>query len=211
MPSPSLPPWQAWNRKLHIYVGLYFLVFLWLFALSGLLLNHAWRFTEFWSQRQQSTREQAFQPLRASDDLGQARELMSQLNLAGEIEWTRVRPATERFSFRVLRPGRIVDVTADLGRGSATVQEIKLNGWGVVRMLHTFNGKPANATGAERDWPWTRLWSFAMDALAVGLIGLVAGSLILASERRERRVGSVAALGLGLAVSAFFVFGLRWL
>ena len=78
-------------------------------------------------------------------------------------------------------------------------------------MLHTFNGKPANATGAERDWLWTRLWSLAMDALAVGLIVLVTGSLVLASERRERRVGCVATLGLGLAVSAFFVFGLRWL
>lgn len=211
MPSPSLPTWKAWNRKLHLYLGLYFLVFLWLFALSGLLLNHAWRFTEFWSQRQQSTREQVIQPLRASDDLGQAKELMSQLDLAGEIEWTRVRPATERFSFRVVRPGRIVDVTAELGRGSATVQEIRLNGWGVVRMLHTFNGTPASTTGAERDWLLTRLWSFAMDALAVGLIALVAGSLILAYERRERRFGAGIALGLGLAVSGFFVFGLRWL
>ena len=45
----------------------------------------------------------------------------------------------------------------------------------------------------------------------MGLIVLVAGSLVLAYERRERRVGCVAALGLGLAVSAFFVFGLRWL
>ena len=211
MPSPSLPAWKAWNRKLHIYLGLYFLLFLWLFALSGLLLNHAWRFTEFWSQRQQSTREQVIQPLRASDDLGQAKELMSQLNLAGEIEWTRMQPATERFSFRVVRPGRIVDVTADWGRGSATVAEIRLNAWGKLRMLHTFNGQPANPRSAGRDWLWTRLWTLAMDALAVGLIVLVAGSLILAYERRERRVGAALALGLGLAASLFFVFGLRWL
>jgi len=40
---------------------------------------------------------------------------------------------------------------------------------------------------------------------------LVAGSLVLACERRERRVGCVTALGLGLATAAFFVFGLRWL
>ena len=30
---------ETWNRKLHIYVGLYFLTFLWLFSFSGLLLN----------------------------------------------------------------------------------------------------------------------------------------------------------------------------
>lgn len=50
-----------------------------------------------------------------------------------------------------------------------------------------------------------------MDAVALGLLLLVAGSLILAYERRERWAGSAAALSLGLAVSAFFVFGLRWL
>jgi hypothetical protein len=104
-----------------------------------------------------------------------------------------------------------VDLTADLGRGSAMVEEIQLNAWGKVRMLHTFNGQPANARSAGRDWLWTRLWSLAMDALAVGLILLIAGSLVLAYERREHRVGASVALGLGLAVSAFFVFGLRWL
>jgi hypothetical protein len=198
-------------RDLHLYLGLYFLVFLWLFAVSGLLLNHGWRFTEFWSNRQQSTREYVIHPPQTPDDLGQAKELMSQLDLAGEIEWTTVQPAAERFSFRVVRPGQIVDVTADLGRRTATVQETRVNGWGMVRMLHTFSGKQANATRAERDWLWTQLWSFAMDALAVGLIVLVAGSLILAYERRERWAGSAAVLSLGLAVSAFFVFGFRWL
>ena len=29
------------NRKGHYYLGLYFLLFLWLFALTGLLLNHS--------------------------------------------------------------------------------------------------------------------------------------------------------------------------
>jgi len=210
MPSPSLPLWKAWNRRLHVYLGLYFLVFLWLFALSGLLLNHAWRFTEFWSQRQESRTERAVQPPRAADDLGQAKELMTQLGLAGEIESTTVEPRAAQFSFRVVRPGRIVDVTADWGRGSATVAEIQLNAWGKLRMLHTFNGQPANPRSAGRDWLWTRLWTLAMDALAVGLIVLVAGSLILAYERRERRVGAALALGLGLAASLFFVFGLRW-
>lgn len=40
---------RIWNRRIHNYVGLYFLVFIWLFALSGLLLNHSdWTFAEFW-------------------------------------------------------------------------------------------------------------------------------------------------------------------
>ena len=31
---------EKWNRKLHFYLGLYFLFFLWLFSLTGLMLNH---------------------------------------------------------------------------------------------------------------------------------------------------------------------------
>jgi hypothetical protein len=211
MSARSLQTWKAWNRKLHIYLGLYFLVFLWLFAISGLLLNHGWRFTEFWNQRRQTRTEHVVQSPHLADDHGRAMALMSQLDLAGEIEWTTTRPAADRFSFRVVRPGRIVDVTVDLGGGSAVVDEIQLNAWGKLRMLHTFNGQPANARSAGRDWLWTRLWTFAMDALAVGLIVLVAGSLILAYERRERRIGAAIALGLGFIVAGFFLFALRWL
>ena len=36
----SLRRLDVWNRKLHYYLGLYFLFFLWLFSLTGLMLNH---------------------------------------------------------------------------------------------------------------------------------------------------------------------------
>ena len=40
----------VWNRKLHLTtLGLYFLLFLWLFTFTGLLLNlSSWTFAEFW-------------------------------------------------------------------------------------------------------------------------------------------------------------------
>ena len=31
---------ESWNRRIHYYLGLYFLLFLWLFSFTGLLLNH---------------------------------------------------------------------------------------------------------------------------------------------------------------------------
>jgi hypothetical protein len=31
---------ETWNRKAHYYLGLYLLLFIWLFSLTGLLLNH---------------------------------------------------------------------------------------------------------------------------------------------------------------------------
>ena len=69
---------QVWNRKLHYYLGLYFLFFLWLFAFTGLLINHSsWAFAEFWPNRQVSNYERAVQPPPPGDDLAQAQDLMA--------------------------------------------------------------------------------------------------------------------------------------
>ena len=49
---------KLWNRKLHYYVGLYLLFFVWLFAFTGLVLNHPkWTFDEFWDSRRQTADE----------------------------------------------------------------------------------------------------------------------------------------------------------
>ena len=210
-PAPARRSWKSWNQKIHIYLGLYFLVFLWLFAVSGLLLNHGWKFAEFWPQRKESRREQAVAMPGVGTDLLRAQDLMRQLGLAGEIEWTAARPTPERFDFRVQRPGRTVDVRVDVAKQSAAVQEIRVNGWGVFRTLHTFTGTRANAPTAARDWWLTTLWSLSMDALAAGLILLVLTSIALAFERREKWRGAAVALGLGVGACGFFVFGLRWL
>ena len=37
----KIPIWvRRWNKKIHIYLGLYMLLFLWLFSISGLFINH---------------------------------------------------------------------------------------------------------------------------------------------------------------------------
>ncbi len=208
----SATQWLSrWNRKLHIYLGLYFIVFLWLFAASGLLLNHSWSFTEFWNQRRQSTSEHTIARPQAETDLGRAQDLMKQLSIGGEVEWTTTRPTPDRFDFRVVRPGRTLDVKADFGKQTAAVQEIRVNGWGVIRMLHTFTGVRPGSPQSSRDWWLTRWWSFSMDALAVGLILLVVSSLVMAYEQRTKWLLAGIAAGLGLGVCGFFVFGLRWL
>ena len=208
---PARPAAKSWSQRIHVYLGLYFLLFLWLFSASGLLLNHAWQFSEFWSRRQQSTREQTIAAPAGATALARAQDIMRQLGLAGEIDWTAARPESGRLEFRVHRPGRTAEVKADLQRGIANVQETRVNTWGVIRTLHTFTGTRVNAPSTERDWLLTKLWTFSMDALAAGMVLLVITSLILAWQRRERWIGSATALALGVAVCGFFVFGLRWL
>src|SRR5947209_13879893 len=80
---------ETWNRKLHYYLGLYFLLFLWLFAFSGLLLNHSsWKFAQFFPNRKVSKLERSIQSPVAASDMEQAKDLMRQLGIHGEIEWT---------------------------------------------------------------------------------------------------------------------------
>src|SRR5882672_1389496 len=90
--SPDVSRFQAglerWNRKLHFYAGLFLLFFIWLFAFSGLLLNHpTWSFAEFWTHRQETNyvRRIIVPGPEVKGDLGQARAIVKQLGIEGEI------------------------------------------------------------------------------------------------------------------------------
>ena len=77
---------QRWNRKLHYYAGLFLLFFLWLFAVTGLVLNHpTWNFAESWKNRKDTNyeREITAPGPEVKGDLGQAREILKQLGIEG--------------------------------------------------------------------------------------------------------------------------------
>ena len=98
---------SAWNRRLHYFVGLYFLFFIWLFCLSGLLLNHStWKFSQFWETRKQTHFEREIVAPPPGSDLVQARDILRQLGLNGEIDWTVTRAETNRFDFRAISGSR---------------------------------------------------------------------------------------------------------
>src|SRR3954471_13936226 len=79
---------RVWNRKGHYYLGLYFLFFVWLFAFTGLLLNHgSWEFAEVWPNRKVSTYERRIELPSAGDRVARAKDLLRQLGIHGEIQW----------------------------------------------------------------------------------------------------------------------------
>ena len=202
----------VWNRRVHYYLGLYLLFFGWLFALTGLLLNHStWEFTQFWPSRVQTTTTQVFRAPEASSDLARARDLMQQFGIAGEIQWPAAQRVGGPFTFQVSRPGRTVEVKADLATGQATLQRTDLNAWGVMHVLHTFVGVRAADPVNERDWYLTTFWALSMDAVAVGLAMMVLSSYIMWYRLKAKRRGGVVALLLGFLSCGVFVTGLRWL
>src|SRR5689334_10729373 len=102
--------------------------------------------------------------------LGDARNLMRQLQIDGEIQWLTTPPDGSRFDFRVTRPGTQIEVKTDLQRASATVERTKTNTLAVSRNLHVFTGVRLNDPKNDRDWIVTKLWAYSMDAVAAGLL-----------------------------------------
>jgi hypothetical protein len=200
----------VWNRRLHYYLGLYLLFFCWLFALTGLLLNHQkWEFAQFWPNRVQTRIEREFREPEGATDLLRARDLMRQLGIAGEVQWPNVQPAGGPLSFQVTRPGRVVEVKADLATKRATLQQSDVNTWGVLQVLHTFTGVRTTDVANSRDWVLTTVWALSMDAVAVGLVAMVFSSYIMWYRLKAKRRWGVVALLLGSATCGAFVVGLR--
>ena len=203
---------EIWNRRLHFYIGLYLLFFLWLFAFTGLLLNHpGWSFAEFWPTRKQTVFEREIKPPPVGPDLAQAENILTQLGLSGEIEWTSARADARRLNFRASRPGHIFEIKTDFDRERATVQRIDLNAWGVMHILHTFTGVRACDSRNQRDWILTSIWAFTMDAVGIGLMIMVLGSYYMWWRLPRKRAWGLVALISGWAVCLVFVVGLRLL
>lgn len=201
---------RRWNRKLHYFLGLYFLFFIWLFALTGLVLNHMSWGPDFQNGRKVANDERTIQVPAGKDRLEDARAIMRQLEITGEIEWIATPAAAGRFDFRVNRPSENCDIKVDLNTGRATVQRASIGAWHVTRILHTFTGVRAADNRNQRDWSVTRVWAFAMDAVAVGLIAMVGTSLWMWWVLKGKRVGGAVALAAGCLVCGWLLFGLRW-
>lgn len=212
MPNDSRSPIGAkiWNRKLHYYLGLYLLFFAWLFALTGLLLNHSWSFSEFWQNRKTSASERQIEISADGSPLDQVREVMGQLEVGGEIQWLATRPDATRSEFRVGRPSLQLDTKADLKNARATVQRTEVNTWCIVRTLHTFTGVRMTDPKNERDWTLTSVWALSMDAVAARLVVMVISGVVMWYGLPGKKLWGAVALVCGVLACGWFVVGLRW-
>jgi hypothetical protein len=208
MPGNASLKWiDTWNRRLHSYVGLYLLLFVWVFAVSGLILNHPkWRFSEFWSSRQESVREGSVRISAAPSELDRAKDLMGQLGLSGEIDQIKATP--DHFEFRLSRPSQIISVAVDPASGKAVVKQIKLNTWGILSGLHHLTGVHADNPALTRNRMATWAWSLSMDAVSLGVLFLALGGVWIWYRRNQNHWPGLIALMLGMLSCGFFAFAL---
>ena len=85
--------------------------------------------------------------------------------------------------------------------------------WTVERIAGEFGGKHGlEDRSSIRDWLPPRIWSFNMDAVAIGVILMVLTSLYMGWQRlKVHPVGSMASFALGIIVTVYFMWGLAWL
>lgn len=204
------PILEIWNRRFHYYLGLYFLLFVWLFSFTGLLLNHP-RWTLSRIPNEPSTPfERTIESPSGNTDLARATDVVRQLDLRGEIEWPQASQAPGRLDFNIVYPKRATQVRVDLARNRATVQQVDRTVWSAIRISHTFSGSRYNSLGTSRDWLLTSVWVVAMDALAVGLLVMVFGSYYMWYLLKSKRTLGLIALTAGCLTCGLFVFGFAW-
>jgi hypothetical protein len=195
-----------WSRKFHIHLGLFLLLFIWLFSLSGLLLNHGskWKFAGFWDERKEKL---TITPVLMNSKLDSAallKSIMRQLKISGEISM--VYMAQDSMDFRVSIPGHERNLHINKKEGTCTQKELTFNGWGKMRTLHTFNGVNKNYPNIGPNWIVTRIWQFSKDLIAIGLIVLCISSWIMWYKLRKKYKLGLPITMLGLAISLYLIF-----
>jgi len=196
---------EVWNRRLHYYLGLYFLFFLWLFSLTGLMLNHQQWFTDLY-ERRQSSYDVPIETLVGDTQLELTRDAMRQLSLQGEIDWPAAQPVGH-LDFSVSRPNGSAQVRVDVNAKKAYVREFENGHLHAFQILHTFSGSRFNQPASRRDWVMTSIWVFAMDALSAGLIVMVLGSYYMWWRLKKRKALGAMVLCAGAASCSVFLLG----
>ena len=191
----SVPRGYRTVRSLHLYLGLFLSPFLLVFAVSTLVLNH-----RLIPSPEDSSTTIQLQLDDALEPPAQARAVVAQLGLVGELRGARRVPATGDLRFAVTRPGEAVRVKVTSG-GEATLDIARRGLMGAMIDLH-FNPGPHRPRG-QTNWLYSKLWNLLTDATVYGVLFLtLSGVYLWTALRAERRIGMIMLLlGAGTFVS----------
>ena len=125
--------------KFHIYLGLFLLVDLWLFSLTGLFLSHPkWSVNDYQTESRWIETTASVTPAQGGDAPTNAEHYLAQLDLTGEV--SNLREQENQFGFNVRRPGIEAQVTIDPRTGDVSLREKTTDAYGTLNTLHIFNG-----------------------------------------------------------------------
>ncbi|MEK7684534.1 MAG: PepSY-associated TM helix domain-containing protein [Verrucomicrobiota bacterium] len=186
----------AWTRDLHLYLGLFLCPFLLVFAVSTLLLNHKGPPSAAASG---SPPPKKSVPIAVPDGAGtleQARNILRQLHVTGEIDYVSHRAKEERLLIPVSKPGESTRVEVDLRAQTATVERQEQGLGTALIYLHKMPG-PHNVK-IRGNWIYMVGWGVLADATVCGALFLTISGLYLWWMLKAQRKIGWAFLGGGV-------------
>jgi hypothetical protein len=198
---------HGWMRDMHLYLGLFLCPAILIFAVSTLWLNHPGP-----SEPAAPTDGNASTPpvtIELSGEVGtldQARDILSQLQVTGEIDYLHHDAKTERLRIPVLKPGLRTEVEVDLRARTAVVARRQQGLAAALIYLHRMPG-PHNAS-LRGNWIYMVWWSALADTVVYGLLALTLSGLYLWWRLRPQRKLGWLMLGMGVGSAAVLALAL---
>jgi hypothetical protein len=173
-----------------LYVGLFTSPFILVFAVSVFYLNHG-RLIVGWlpAQTYRDLRiPEGLDRLKGREAVERARDILPQVDVAGEIGFIRYVRTERHLTFPVSRAGVESMVDVNLDARSATVTRRTTSLWESLAYLHKMPG-PHNVA-IRGNWSGVRVWSWLADATIYLLIFIsISGVYLWWVIRAERRIG----------------------
>lgn len=198
--------WLRWNLKVHLYIGLFILFFIWLFGFSGLLLNHHWEFANFWEERKEQSSSWVIEIVRNKEPYVLAHDIAHKLNLNGSVGNITFSNDSLGLNFIVSKPGTRYDFQAMLDDGKIVVKELKFNKWGILRALHVLRNPSLEERADNHQTIMASIWGVSVDILSVSLIALCLGGWIMWLKVRGRKfILGLISLSCGFVLCIWYI------
>ena len=195
-------------RKLHLYFGLFISPFILIFGLSVLFLNHPWiadKLTPVENIPEERSKLNQFP--RDTSDLATARNVMSLLNISGEVSWVSERD--ERMFIDVNKPGLKTTIKVDLKTDSVYINKTKEGSFRAMNYLHMMPGQH-NAHLRGNSF-FMKVWRVLSDAVVYLILFLTSSGIFLwVFHKKERKNGLIALVGGALlfVIILFLFYGI---
>ena len=190
------------TRDLHLYLGLFISPVLLVYAISVVLLNHAYLPWGGGEEEGATTSTVRVSVPDEDNSLELAKRIREQLGASAEIGYVNLDQEEHRLSFPLEKPGESAMVRVDLATGVAEIETRRTGVWDAMIYLHRMPG-PHNVA-IRGNWFFTRLWGWVADATVYLTLFLTATGVYLWALMKADRKAGLLFLGSG-ALSLFFL------
>lgn len=195
-----------WIRDLHLYSGLFIAPIVLVFAVSTIFLNHRIFSLDPGKPESRPRLVEGLKVSQAIDGIEQARQILDQAGVKGEIQYLRHNQEENRLLIPVMKPRERILVEVDLNNGSAKIEQVEANLGETLVYLHMTPG-PHNAN-VRGNWWLTRVWHFIADSVVYLLLFLSASGIYLWTVLTSERKAGLVVAGAGTLTFMLIIGGL---